>query len=233
MKTRLKINGIIIFLVVLFIALFSNRFLRLQKSSLVDTVASIFGIASMLCGQLLRTSGRGFKSENSNKGFALAQGGPYTLVRNPMYLGILLIGLGIISILFQWWVAVVFIILFLLRYVSLIFEEEKKLSGAFSNEYREYLKRVPRLFPSIAMLAKADLLNCLPLKKPWIKKEAGTILAVLLTTLFAKLWVDSVNNSLLICIAKLLAMSIMVILFLFLARHLVNRPTIREKDVSN
>jgi protein-S-isoprenylcysteine O-methyltransferase Ste14 len=233
MKRRLKVNGVIIFLVVLLVALSPHSFLRMQKSSLLDAAASIFGIAFMLSGQLLRACGRGYKSENSHNGLALIQAGPYTLVRNPMYLGILSIGLGIILVLFQWWVAVFFLIIFTLRYMSLIFKEEKKLSALFPTDYQLYLKKVPRIFPSASVIAKAELADCLPLKMPWIKVELGTVSGVLLGTILVKLLVDSLNNRLLICVAKVSAMSFMVTLFLILSIYLLKRTARAEKDVSN
>ncbi len=233
MKRRLKINGVIIFLVILLLALFPNTFLRIQKPSIFDTASLVFGIIFILSGQLLRASSRGFKSENSQSGFALIQGGPYTLVRNPMYLGILLIGLGLVSVLFKWWVAVIFLVIFVIRYIVLIFKEEKKLLAAFSKDYQNYLSRVPRILPSIAVIAKTQIPEALPLKLSWVKKEIGTVLAVLLITVSLKSWIDSVNKGLLICVAEIAVMSSIVILFALLAMYLIKRTPAAGKDVSN
>jgi hydrogenase maturation factor HypF (carbamoyltransferase family) len=79
---------------------------------ILDDTMEIFGIALILLGQIFRVSGRGYKAEQSQQGQVLIEGGPYILVRNPMYLGILLIGLGIVLMLFNWWVICFFIIFF-------------------------------------------------------------------------------------------------------------------------
>ena len=99
MKKRLKINGIIIFFIVLLIAFSPGIFFRKEiVPTYWDEIAEIFGIAVILLGQIIRVSGRGYKAEKSKNGRALIQDGPYAISRNPMYLGILLIGIGIIQI---------------------------------------------------------------------------------------------------------------------------------------
>ena len=90
MKKRLKINGFIMFIAVLLILIFPAIFFRKPGSYLYDSIMEIIGIVLILLGQFLRVSARGYKSEHSNNSRSLIQGGPYALVRNPMYLGILL-----------------------------------------------------------------------------------------------------------------------------------------------
>ncbi len=152
------------------IVLFPSFFFRHQRLGSLEEIAEIFGIALILFGQLIRTSARGYKSEQSQNGHALIQGGPYSLVRNPMYLGILLIGLGIALMLFQWWAMAVFLIVFIVRYLLLIFKEEKKLLEVFSGQYKIYQGKVPRLIPPLTMLLQADISEYLPLKLSWLKK---------------------------------------------------------------
>ena len=188
MKKRLKINGIIIFAAFVLLIAFPSYFLRHKKFGTYETIAQIFGIMFILLGQLFRASARGFKSERSFNSGHLVIGGPYTLVRNPMYLGILLIGLGVVLVLFKLWVACLFLFIFFLRYILLIFKEEKKLLSAFPQEYPDYCNKVPRIFPSVSAILKRDIREYLPLKLIWIKKEIGSILAVLLITIAIDLW---------------------------------------------
>ena len=220
MKKRLKVNGVIVLIAFLSIAVFPDFFLRYNRFSSLDTAAQIIGIALILLGQLFRVSARGFKSENSFNGRALIIGGPYTLVRNPMYLGIFLIGLGMVLVLFRWQVACVFLLIFTLRYVLLIFNEEKKLSRIFPQEYPEYCSEVPRLFPSLKMLLKKDIREYLPLKSPWIKKEIGAILAVLLITLAVDFWLCIKKGDLSVYLHGLVWMAGVIILFIFLSGYL-------------
>jgi len=131
MKKRLKINGVIMFLAAVIVAVFPAMFFRRVNIGLWNEVAEVFGLALILLGQLIRISARGYKSENSGEGKALITNGPYSLVRNPMYLGVLLIGLGVVLMLFKLWVVLVFLAVFIIRYFLLIFKEEKKLAVLF------------------------------------------------------------------------------------------------------
>jgi len=190
MKKRLKINGIIIFIVMLLIVLFPTIFFRKELVGPLDEAMEVLGITFILLGQIIRVSARGYKSEHSQLGQALIQGGPYAFVRNPMYLGILLIGLGIVLIFFKWWVVAAFLLVFIIRYLLLIFKEEKKLSALFSVEYKEYQQAVPRILPSLKALFYRDIGEYLPLKWSWLKKEIGTLLAILFIVLLVESWKD-------------------------------------------
>lgn len=190
MKKRIKVNGIVIFIVMLLVILFPAIFFRVDIADPLDEIMEISGIMLILLGQLIRISARGYKSEHSQQGQALIQGGSYALVRNPMYLGILLIGLGIVLIFFRWWVAVVFLLVFVARYLLLIFKEEKRLLAIFTGEYKEYQKKVPRILPSLKVLFYQDISEYLPIKWSWLKKEIGSVLSVLLTVILVESWED-------------------------------------------
>jgi protein-S-isoprenylcysteine O-methyltransferase Ste14 len=180
MKKRLKINGIIITAALFLIVLFPSVFIRRCYWDSPDDAIEVMGLVFILLGQLLRTSARGYKAEYSRDGQDLVSGGPYSLVRNPMYLGIFFIGLGIVLVIFYWWAALIFLAGFAVRYVMLLFNEERKLLRLFGNKYVAYQKTVPRLFPSFRALLQKDISEYLPLKWRWIKKEIGTVVAVLL-----------------------------------------------------
>lgn len=183
MKRRLEINGVIIVLASALVAFFPQVFFRSRINFYYDLLLKLLGISCILLGQIFRVSARGYKAEYSRQGQQLIQGGPYALVRNPMYLGILLIGLGVVLVLFKWWGVFIFLSVFTLRYILLIFAEEKKLLKLFPEEYPLYLQQTPRLIPSAPALLKKNIRDYLPLKAYWLKKELGTMLAVLLSTL--------------------------------------------------
>ena len=233
MKRRLKINGFIIFCVVVFIAFFPALFFRKASLGFCDEFMEIAGIIFILLGQIFRVSGRGFKSEHSGNGNFLIQEGPYTLVRNPMYLGILFIGLGVVLVLFNMWVAIIFLAIFIVRYLLLIFQEEKKLTALFPEEFPRYCRRVPRLLPSLSVLAKKDISEYLPLKLPWIKKEMGSMLAVLLLTLLIESWEDIRSEGMAVYLRESLAILFTVLLFVALLVYLSNRTEKLNKYVSN
>jgi len=134
---------------------------------------------------------------------------------------IFLIGLGVVLALFKWWVICIFLLIFIFRYIFLIFKEEKKLSGVFPQEYPEYCRRVPRIFPSLKALLKRDILEYLPLKLNWIKKEMGSILALLLVTLSIDLWLDIKKKEMSAYFYEAVWIGAVIILFICLAIYLI------------
>jgi len=187
-KKRLKINGIIMVCAMIVVAFFPKFFFRGYLGGFWEESLEALGFALILLGQIIRVSARGYKAENSQDSRALIQGGPYQVVRNPMYLGIFLIGLGVVLAVFKWWAIVIFIIVFIIRYILLIYKEEKKLLLMFPDTYLEYCRKVPRIFPSLSSIIKLDIIEYLPIKIIWFKKEIGSILTLLLFVLLVESW---------------------------------------------
>ncbi len=233
MKIRLKINGLIIFCAFLAITLFPTVFFRNGKIASLDRVAEIFGVTFILLGQIIRVSARGYKSEHSQNGHSLIQGGPYALVRNPMYLGILLIGMGVALVLFNWLAMCIFLGFFIIRYILLIFKEEKKLSALFPQSYPAYRQRVPRILPLPNVLLEKDISEYLPLRLSWLKKEIGPILVVLLFTLLLESWEDIKNRGIAIYFKEATAYLAIILLFAGIIIYLSRRTENLEKDVPN
>ena len=107
-----------------------------------------------------------------------------------------LIGLGVVLAVFKWWAVVIFVIVFVIRYIMLIYKEEKKLLAVFPESYKDYCYRVPRIFPSLFTITKLDISEYLPIKLSWFKKEIGSISTLLLLTLLAESWEDIVKGGL-------------------------------------
>jgi len=190
MKKRLKINGVIMVCAAIIVAFFPRFFFRSNVTSGLGGFAQVVGFSFILLGQIIRVSARGYKAEHSRESQALIQGGPYQVVRNPMYLGILLIGLGVVLAVFKLWVAVIFLAVFVIRYILLIYAEEKKLLAVFPDTYGPYCKKVRRIIPSLSSLIELEISEYLPMKISWFKKEIGPIAALLLLTLLAASWED-------------------------------------------
>lgn len=232
MKKRLKINGVIIFLAVILLISFPALFFRSAEESPWGAVAKIFGVSLILFGQILRACARGYKSEHSQSGHSLIQGGPYTLVRNPMYLGILFIGLGIVLTLFKWWVIIIFLSIFIWRYILLIFKEEEKLLAMFPREYADYQQKVPRVLPSFKAILQKDIAGYLPLKLVWLKKESGSIIALLFLLLFMEGWVDIKNSGLKVFLGDAILFFSIAVSFIFLTIYLIRCTNNRQKYAS-
>jgi protein-S-isoprenylcysteine O-methyltransferase Ste14 len=77
--------------------------------------------------------------------------GPFAYVRNPLYLGNLLIylGLGIMSFAIFPYLQIIALIFFLFQYYFIIKEEELFLLDKYGNIYADYYKNVPRFFPRL------------------------------------------------------------------------------------
>jgi len=83
------------------------------------------------------------------KGKKLIKTGPYAIVKNPLYIGNIIIatGLSILSELI-WIVPLIILYLFIL-YHLVAFSEEKKLLKRWGTEYSTYFSEVPRWIPNL------------------------------------------------------------------------------------
>jgi protein-S-isoprenylcysteine O-methyltransferase Ste14 len=82
-----------------------------------------------------------------NKNAELASAGPYSVVRNPLYLGNLLGVVGFGFAVEQPYMAAVLALAFALFYPTVVAREEERLAATFGERYREYCARVPRWIP--------------------------------------------------------------------------------------
>lgn len=106
--------------------------------------AILWSLALVVPGLWLRGYAAGYVKKNRE----LTQTGPYAHVRNPLYLGSMLIAFGFALALLSLPVALVLAIGFLIIYVPVIASEERFLRGAFP-DFEAYCSRVPRLIPRV------------------------------------------------------------------------------------
>jgi protein-S-isoprenylcysteine O-methyltransferase Ste14 len=102
------------------------------------------GIPVSLLGLLLRAWATGHVKKN----IRLAESGPYAYVRNPLYLGTLLVAAGFVIASRRWLLAVLFGAVFLLIYLPAIELEEQHLRKLFPG-FAAYAERVPALWPTL------------------------------------------------------------------------------------
>lgn len=93
-------------------------------------------------GLLVRAVASGHVDKNEE----LAIRGPYAYVRNPLYLGSIIIAAGFAFAARDAIVAVLVVLVFAIIYVPTIRSEEHYLSSRF-DQYSAYARRVPRLIP--------------------------------------------------------------------------------------
>jgi protein-S-isoprenylcysteine O-methyltransferase Ste14 len=120
---------------------FALFFLLTAHPSVHSLLWSLLGTVP---GLALRTYASGYVTKNTE----LTTTGPYAHTRNPLYLGSMLIAFGFAVAAHSWWIALALAVLFALIYLPTIRSEEEFLRGQFDN-YDEYAKRVPRLFPGL------------------------------------------------------------------------------------
>ena len=75
--------------------------------------------------------------------------GPYARTRNPLYLGNLLISIGICVVAHDPILLALVTVLFAAQYRAIIAAEEQFLSGRFGARFEEYRARVPRFLPRL------------------------------------------------------------------------------------
>lgn len=106
--------------------------------------AIAWSLALALPGLWLRAYASGYVKKNRE----LTVTGPYAHVRNPLYLGSMLIAGGFAVALLSWPVALVLAVGFLVIYVPVIASEERFLRATFP-EFDAYCRSVPRLIPRL------------------------------------------------------------------------------------
>jgi protein-S-isoprenylcysteine O-methyltransferase Ste14 len=84
-----------------------------------------------------------------DKESTLAVRGPYTMVRNPMYLGRYFIVLGFIMLLGNWWVLAGYTVVYWLYMDARVQREERRLSPIFGEPYERYCATVRRFVPGL------------------------------------------------------------------------------------
>ena len=143
--------------------LFSNRSFTPVPIALViiylsnpSILYSIYGMPLILIGELIRinaVSHAGGITRTMNVGApSLCTSGLYSRTRNPLYLGNMIIYLGIVLIAGGESVFIlegVVFLYFTFQYMMIISLEEETLKELFGDEYITYMKNVPRLFPKV------------------------------------------------------------------------------------
>ena len=112
----------------------------------------VFGSLLIALGELLRIWAVGYAGGSTRTrtlGAArnLVTTGPYAHVRNPLYLGNLLLSVGVCVFANVYWMIAVLVIGFLIQYTPIIRSEETYLMDVCGDRYRAYVAAVPRFIP--------------------------------------------------------------------------------------
>jgi len=143
---------------------FRNRgYIPIPLAIIILTFASLkiellpIGVILVVTGELLRLNGvryAGGETRTLKVGASvLCSSGPFAYLRNPLYLGNVIIYAGMVLIAggeFVWILLPTTLTFFFLEYGLIISLEEETLRKKFNEEYGEYLSMVPRLIPRVS-----------------------------------------------------------------------------------
>ena len=114
------------------------------------------GLILIFLGEILRiyaVSYAGGKTRTRNVGAStLCTAGPYSRTRNPLYIGNVIIYLGVVFFSggpLMWQFLFIALVFFCIQYYFIIQLEEKKLLELFKDKYVNYQNNVPALIPRI------------------------------------------------------------------------------------
>ena len=116
----------------------------------------IIGFIIALFGELIRLWGVSWAGSETRTtggvgGTFLVISGPFAFVRNPLYVGNILMytGLGVMSYALFPYLQIIAILFFVLQYHLIVKEEESFLEKKFGDAYQKYLINVPRFIPRL------------------------------------------------------------------------------------
>lgn len=117
------------------------------------------GLALLLAGMALRIWAQSYIHHRLKLPLELTTGGPYQLVRNPLYIGNALVCTSATFFARLPWLAP-FILIWCFGIYSLVVRyEEGWLSELYGGPYQRYLREVPRWFPRVSGLRPITLWN--------------------------------------------------------------------------
>ena len=139
----------------------------------------IFGATLLFVGESIRmwaVSYAGGVTRTRNVGAPqLCTSGPYAFVRNPLYVGNMMMYLGVVFIAGAaniYLMAATTVGFFLIQYSLIISLEEETLKGLFGNSYEAYKENVPAIYPRLTRWENNDKRKPQTLLKT-IKKVSG------------------------------------------------------------
>jgi protein-S-isoprenylcysteine O-methyltransferase Ste14 len=162
-------------------------------SARADAWLDAAGIAIAVLGQSLRVAVIGYayvkRGGKNKKVYAdtLVQEGFFNHCRNPLYVGNILILLGLIVVHNNLWFYVIGGAFYAFAYMAITLAEENFLRGKFGTQYEDYCRRVGRFLPSFRGLGR----SLEGMHFDWrrvVRKEYGSTFTWLLTLLFLLIW---------------------------------------------
>ncbi len=116
--------------------------------------SALAGTIPLILGEFLRFWAVGYaggatRSRTLGAASDLVTTGPYAHVRNPLYLGNLLLSLGVCVIGNVYWMIIVLLVGYFIQYLPIIASEEAYLREFCGSTYQTYYAAVPRFIPRL------------------------------------------------------------------------------------
>lgn len=108
----------------------------------------------------------------------LVDSGPFAMVRNPLYLGNILLWLGFAISAQLLWLAPLVVGLLVLEYHAIVRWEERLLESRMGERYRDYMTRVPRWLPALTAGTGSGHATAPFSWRDTLYSERGTIIAI-------------------------------------------------------
>jgi len=161
----------------------------------------IIGAAVVISGELIRTwavsyAGSETRTTDGVGGSNLVTQGPFSYIRNPLYLGNIMIytGIGLMSNTFFPYLQIAGLIYFFFQYYCIIFNEEDFLRGKFGKNFELYCSSVNRFFPKFRSLPaeiRSDLIFDI---KEGLRSEKRSLQAIIITSSIILIYFFFVTN---------------------------------------
>jgi protein-S-isoprenylcysteine O-methyltransferase Ste14 len=167
------------------------------------TITSLLiGFVFAVSGELIRLWGVSWAGSETRTtggvgGTYLVISGPFAHVRNPLYVGNILmyLGLGIMSMSLFPYLQIVAILFFITQYQFIVKEEEGFLIKKFGDDYQKYLQNVPRFFSRVTKYIDTSVPQPNYSLSAGLKSETRTLQAFgIVTLLIVVKWYLSSNN---------------------------------------
>ena len=130
------------------------------------------------------TSGRNTRGQRAA---VLVTTGPYSVVRNPLYVGNFIAMLGIVVSLKVWWLVLVFLLAYALYIERVVAAEEAYLSQRFGAAYQRWVAVTPAFVPQFSNWRRAEQAFSL---RSALRREYSGVMAVASAYLLLELATD-------------------------------------------
>lgn len=159
----------------------------------------ITGFSVSIVGELIRfwgVSWTGSETRTTSEvgGSNLIISGPFAYVRNPLYIGNVLIylGLGIMSFALFPYLQMVALLFFVFQYHFIVKEEESYLLKTYGSFYVDFVKNVPRFMPRLTPYKNPEIAQPAFKPKKGLRSEKRTLQAlILISAIIIILWINN------------------------------------------